>query len=81
MKNPIFLSSFPSTYFPSLSQIGNQKPTLPPKIGAEKPRQRVRQRVRRPPKVPEQKLVPLEQGPPKFTLDNEEAIQVQILPN
>ena len=79
--DPIFLSSFSSTYFPSLYQIQNQKPTLPPRIGKTKPRQRVRQRVRRPPQVPEQALVPLEQGPPKFTLDNEEAIQVLISAN
>ena len=38
-------------------------------------RQKVRQRVRRPQVVPQQELVPVEEGPPKFALDNEEAIQ------
>merc|ERR1719464_1680551 len=55
---------------------GSQRPTVSPSIGASRPnRQKVRQRVRRPQVVPQQELVPVEEGPPKFALDNEEAIQ------
>ena len=43
-------------------------------------RQKVRQRVRRPQVVPQQELVPVEEGPPKFALDNEEAIQACTRP-
>ena len=43
-------------------------------------RQKVRQRVRRPQVVPQQELVPVEEGPPKFALDNEEAIQACTIP-
>ena len=52
------------------------RPTVSPSLGLARPRQQVRQRVRRPPPVPEQELVPVEEGPPKFALDNDEAIQV-----
>ena len=43
-------------------------------------RQKVRQRVRRPQVVPQQELVPVEEGPPKFALDDEEAIQACTIP-
>ena len=67
----------PSGAFIPRNQIREgQRPTVPPSVGVARPRQKVRQRVRRPPQVPEQELVPIEEGPPKFALDNEEAIQV-----
>ena len=54
--------------------------SLPTLFNSRPNRQKVRQRVRRPQVVPQQELVPVEEGPPKFALDNEEAIQVCAIP-
>ena len=52
------------------------RPTVPPSVGLARPRQQVRTRVRRPPEVQEQALLPVEEGPPTFALSSDEDIQV-----
>lgn len=54
------------------------RPTIPPSVNlVNKPRQQVRTRVRRPPApLASEAAVPLEEeGPPRFALDSDEAIQ------
>ena len=61
--------------------IETEDVTSNPHLFTSRPnRQKVRQRVRRPQVVPQQELVPVEEGPPKFALDNEEAIQACTRP-
>ncbi len=52
------------------------RPRVPPSAQVSRPRQQeAKQRVRRPPPQAQQEFVPLEEGPPRFSLDSEEAIQ------
>ena len=56
--------------------IPGARPTLPPGAGVfSRPRNKVRTRVRRPPQVVQEELLPIEEGPPTFALSSEEDIQ------
>merc|ERR1711953_147825 len=56
--------------------IPGARPTLPPGAGVvSRPRNKVRTRVRRPPQVAQEELLPIEEGPPTFALSSEEDIQ------
>ena len=51
------------------------RPTVPPSVGVSRPRNKVRTRVRRPPPIPQEELLPIEEGPPSFALSSAEDIQ------